>query len=378
MSSLRVATILGTRPEIIRLSAVIKRLDDSLRHVLIHTGQNYDHELNQQIFDDLELRQPDVVFSPSRSSLGGMIGDILEQTELTLRDIRPDAVLVLGDTNSCLSAIIAKRLHIPIFHMEAGNRCFDENVPEETNRRIIDHIADFNLTYTEHARRNLITEGIHPKRIYVTGSPLKEVLDHYRKKIEDSQILKSLKLDPSSYVLVSTHREENVDNSDRLSLLLNTLENVVDTFDKKVLVSAHPRLRKKLEQIKPAISDKILFHKPFGFIDYNNLQLNAYCTISDSGTISEESAILSFPAVTVRSSIERPEAMDTGSIIVTGINAENVIPAIRECVRQHELGDVSPIPSDYQIPNTSQRVLNLILGVTRLHSEWSGVREVVN
>ena len=374
MRQLRIATILGTRPEIIRLSAVIKRLDQYVDHKLIHTGQNYDNELNRQIFEDLDVREPDFVFSPSRLSLSGMIGDIFVQTETVLRNLKPDAVLVLGDTNSCLSAIIAKRLRIPIFHMEAGNRCFDENVPEETNRRIIDHIADFNLTYTEHARRNLISEGIRPQRIYVTGSPMREVLLANKKKIEISNVLSELQLEPQAYVLVSTHREENVDNSSRLTRLLSTLEDITEEFKVPVLLSAHPRLRKQIENNQNRISDRIIVHRPFGFVDYNKLQINSLCTVSDSGTISEECSILGFPAVTIRTSIERPEAMDTGAIVVTGIESQNVIPAMKVVMDQFQRGDIPEVPNEYKIENTSQRVVNLILGLTRLHPEWSGVR----
>lgn len=374
MKKLRVVTIVGTRPEVIRLAAVIKRLDMTVDHKLVHTGQNYDHELNQQIFDDLALRAPDVVFQPSRTSLGGMIGDILTETESVLRSLAPDAVLVLGDTNSCLAAIMAKRLHIPVFHMEAGNRCFDENVPEETNRRIIDHIADFNLTYTEHARRNLIREGVETRRIYVTGSPMKEVIEQNRKQIDQSRVLDELSLKPRSYVLVSTHREENVDHPDRLARLTQTLEDIAEEFNVPVLLSAHPRLRMRLEENSTTLSERIRVHRPFGFNDYNHLQLNSLCTVSDSGTISEESAILGFPAVTIRDSIERPEAMDTGTIVVTGIDSANVVPAMRSVIAQYENSEIPEIPVDYAIGNTSQRVVNLIIGLSRLHPEWSGVR----
>ena len=374
MKHLRVVTIVGTRPEVIRLSSVIKRLENSFEHKLIHTGQNYDYELNRLMFEDLELREPDVALEPRKSSLGEMIGDILAGTERALRTLKPDAVLVLGDTNSCLAAIMAKRLHIPVFHMEAGNRCFDENVPEETNRRIIDHIADFNLTYTEHARRNLLKEGIESRRIYVTGSPMREVLEHYRSAIVSAQPLSKLGLTAGKYVLVSTHREENVDNSHRLQTLMETLETVVTEFDVPVVVSAHPRLRKRLEGLRSSVGERIILQKPFGFIDYNNLQMSALCTLSDSGTISEEAAILGFPAVTIRTSIERPEAMDTGSIIVAGISKENVIPAMHLTISQWAAGQQPEVPEDYQIRNTSQRVVNLIGGLARMHSEWSGVR----
>ena len=374
MPKLKVMTIVGTRPEVIRLAAVIKRLDATVDHVLAHTGQNYDHELNQQIFDDLGLRAPDVVFEPRRSSLGGMIGDILAETETALRRIKPDSVLVLGDTNSCLAAIMAKRLHIPVFHMEAGNRCFDENVPEETNRRIIDHIADFNLTYTEHARRNLLAEGVPARRIYVTGSPMREVINQNRKAIESSKILEELNLREKAFVLVSTHREENVDDPNRLSVLVQTLEEIAREFDVPVLLSAHPRLKKRLGDSGTLLSSGIVVHRPFGFHDYNRLQMSALCTVSDSGTISEESAILGFPAVTIRTSIERPEAMDTGSIVVTGIESENVIDSMKVVIAQCDAGDVSEIPVEYRVANTSQRVVNLIVGLSRLHPDWSGVR----
>lgn len=376
MKQLRVATIVGTRPEVIRLSSVIKRLENSFDHKLIHTGQNYDYELNRLMFEDLELREPDVVLEPRKSSLGEMIGDILAGTERALRTLKPDAVLVLGDTNSCLAAIMAKRLHIPVFHMEAGNRCFDENVPEETNRRIIDHIADFNLTYTEHARRNLMREGLESRRIYVTGSPMREVLETYRGQIAAAAPLNELGLRSKEYVLVSTHREENVDNPARLEMLLETLEAVVAEFGVPVLLSAHPRLRKRLESHGADLGGRVIVHKPFGFIDYNHLQMNALCTLSDSGTISEEAAILGFPAVTIRNSIERPEAMDTGSIIVAGIAKENVLSAMHLTIDQWAADERPEIPVDYQIQNTSQRVVNLISGLAPLHSEWSGVRQV--
>ncbi len=265
-------------------------------------------------------------------------------------------------------------MHVPIFHMEAGNRCFDENVPEETNRRIIDHIADFNLTYTEHARRNLIAEGVPARRIYVTGSPMREVIVQNRAGIDSATVLSELGLDPQSYVLVSTHREENVDHPKRLAQLVSTLEDIAKEFDVPVLLSAHPRLRKRLEASGMDLSERIRIHRPFGFHDYNHLQMNSLCTVSDSGTISEESAILGFPAVTVRTSIERPEAMDTGSIIVTGIDSRNVIPAMRSVITQYQSGEIPEVPSEYQIENTSQRVVNLVLGLSRLHTEWSGVR----
>jgi UDP-N-acetylglucosamine 2-epimerase (non-hydrolysing) len=374
--SLRVVTFVGTRPEVIRLAAVLERLDRTVDHRLVHTGQNYDFELNELIFDDLGLRRPDIVLEPDTSTLGHTIGDILVGAERVLTELRPDAVLVLGDTNSCLAGLMAKRMHIPLFHMEAGNRCFDENVPEETNRRIIDHIADFNLVYTEHARRNLLAEGIEARRIYLTGSPLNEVLAKHRDAIERSDVLERLQLEPQSYIVVSAHREENVDHPDRLAMVVASIEALAEEFAVPVVLSAHPRTRKRLESSGMLLSGRILLHKPFGFLDYNHLQLRSLCAVSDSGTISEESAMLGFPAVTIRNSIERPEAMDTGGIIVTGIEPRTVVRGVRGAIDQWAAGDIAPVPADYQIANTSQRVVNLMLGLSSLHAEWSGVRTI--
>jgi UDP-N-acetylglucosamine 2-epimerase (non-hydrolysing) len=371
---LRVVTFVGTRPEVIRLAAVLERLDRTVDHRLVHTGQNYDFELNELIFSDLGLRRPDIVLEPDTSTLGHTIGDILVGAERVLNELRPDAVLVLGDTNSCLAGLMAKRMHIPLFHMEAGNRCFDENVPEETNRRIIDHIADFNLVYTEHARRNLLAEGIEARRIYLTGSPLNEVLAKRREAIESSDVLERLGLEPQGYIVVSAHREENVDHPDRLAAVVASIEALAEEFAVPVVLSAHPRTRKRLEASETMLSGRVLLHKPFGFLDYNQLQLRSLCAVSDSGTISEESAMLGFPAVTIRNSIERPEAMDTGGIVVTGIEPSAVVRGVGAAIAQWADGDVAPVPVDYQIENTSQRVVNLMLGLSPLHSEWSGVR----
>jgi UDP-N-acetylglucosamine 2-epimerase (non-hydrolysing) len=374
--SLRVVTFVGTRPEVIRLAAVLERLDRTVDHRLVHTGQNYDFELNELIFDDLGLRLPDLVLEPDTSTLGHMIGDILVGAERVLTELRPDAVLVLGDTNSCLAGLMAKRMHIPLFHMEAGNRCFDENVPEETNRRIIDHIADFNLVYTEHARRNLLAEGIEARRIYLTGSPLNEVLSKHRDAIDRSDVLDRLGLEPQGYIVVSSHREENVDHPDRLRQVVASIEALAEQFDVPIVLSAHPRTRKRLESSGTTLSGQILLHKPFGFLDYNQLQLRSLCAVSDSGTISEESAMLGFPAVTIRNSIERPEAMDTGGIVVTGIEPRAVVRGVRAATAQRSEGEVASTPADYQITNTSQRVVNLILGLSPLNALWSGVRTV--
>jgi UDP-N-acetylglucosamine 2-epimerase len=375
---MRVVTFVGTRPEVIRLAAVIKALDAVVDHHLVHTGQNYDYELNELIFRDLGLRSPDIVMSPDTSSLGATIGSIIAGAERVLRELRPDAVLVLGDTNSCLAGLMAKRMHIPLFHMEAGNRCFDLNVPEETNRRIIDHISDFNLVYTEHARRNLLAEGIPARRIYLTGSPLNEVLNAHRDEISASPVLGELGLTSRGYILVSSHREENVDAPERLRQVVSTIEALAQDFDVPVVLSAHPRTRKRLEASNLELGRRIIVHKPFGFLDYNKLQLEALCTVSDSGSISEESAILGFPAVTIRDSIERPEAMDAGTILVCGIEPGSVLACVREAVRQFNVapaaGGSRQMPTDYLVADTSSRVVRLILGLAGLSHSWSGVR----
>jgi UDP-N-acetylglucosamine 2-epimerase (non-hydrolysing) len=376
MARLKVMTIVGTRPEIIRLSRVMTRLDEHVNHVIVHTGQNYDYELNEIFFNDLEIRKPDYFLNVDTTSLGASIGDIIRKSEDILTKEMPDALLVLGDTNSCLSAYMAKRLHIPIFHMEAGNRCFDENVPEETNRRIIDHIADFNLVYTENARRHLLSEGLPHRRIYLTGSPMKEVIDYYLPKIKASKVLEELKLKPKQYFTVSVHREENVDYPDNLDKIIDVLERLYSEFGQPVIVSTHPRTRKKLEARKDrVVNNNIRFLKPFGFSDYVNLQMNALCTISDSGTISEESAILSFPAVSIRQSMERPEAQDAGTIILTGLNTDIVIDSVKLTIEEHKQGKYQQIAPDYMIENTSWRVLKLIMGNTLLSNKWNGIQQ---
>ncbi len=372
---MKVMTIVGTRPEIIRLSRVIARLEAAadLAHVLVHTGQNHDHGLSQVFFDDLGLRAPDHHLGVDTSSLGSVLGGVLVATERVLLEERPDAVLVLGDTNSSIAAVMAKRMRIPVYHMEAGNRCFDENVPEETNRRLVDHVADFNLAYTEHARRNLLAEGLHPRRVIVTGSPMREVLDHYRAQIDASDVLDRLALTPASYFLVSAHREENVDDPDRLQLLLASLEAVHSRWDLPLVISTHPRTRKRLEALGADTSgDRLRFMEPFGFHDYNRLQLSAACVLSDSGTIAEESSILGFPAITLRDSIERPEALDTGSIIMTGLDASEVVAAVAT-VRADGPGAAS-LPAGYEVPDTSTRVVRFILSTAGRHHAWAGIR----
>ena len=367
----KVMTVVGTRPEIIRLSETIKLLDSTVDHVLVHTGQNYDHNLNEIFFSELGLRSPDHLLDVDTSSLGRVLGEVLIKTEEVLIEERPDAVLVLGDTNSCLAAVMAKRMRIPVYHMEAGNRCFDENVPEETNRRLVDHVADFNLVYTEHARRNLLAEGLHPRRILKTGSPMKEVLAAHAERIEASDAVERLGLEPQGYVLVSAHREENVDSPGRLGELLDCLEAVHREFGHRVLVSTHPRTRKRLDALGRTTVG-ITFHEPLGFLDYNQLQKNAFCVLSDSGTISEESSLLGFPAITLRDSIERPEALDTGVIVMTGLDAENVVEAVTVATRT-ERGPWL-VPDDYAIGNCSERAVNFILSTNRRHHQWAGIR----
>jgi UDP-N-acetylglucosamine 2-epimerase (non-hydrolysing) len=366
-------TIVGTRPEIIRLSRVIARLDKTFDHVLVHTGQNYDHRLNQIFFDDLGLRKPDHYLGVDTSSLGAVLGGVLVGTETVLLEERPDALLVLGDTNSCIATLMAKRMRIPTYHMEAGNRCFDENVPEETNRRLVDHVADFNLAYTEHARRNLLAEGLQPRRVIVTGSPMREVLDHYRSSIDASDALSTLGLQPRRYFLVSAHREENVDSPQRLQMLLDCLLGVHRAWDLPVVVSTHPRTRKRLESLEADLGDAdIRWMEPFGFHDYNKLQVGAACVLSDSGTISEESSILGFPAITLRDSIERPEALDSGSIIMTGLETSDVLRAVQIAMDDGPIR--SSLPEGYGITDTSNRVVRFISSTAGRHHAWAGIR----
>lgn len=380
MSKLKVTTVLGTRPEIIRLSRVMAQLDRLVDHRIVHTGQNWDYELNDVFFSDLGVRMPDHFLGVDTSSLGAVLGGILIGTEKVLKADRPDAVLVLGDTNSALAAIMARRMKIPIYHMEAGNRSYDRNVPEETNRRLVDHISDFNLVYTEHARRHLLSEGIQHRRIYLTGSPMREVLDHYRHRIEASGILAELSLERGRYFVVSVHREENVDSKPRLLSLIATLNALSANYEMPVIVSTHPRTRNRIEALGEAASvdPRVRYLKPFGFHDYNHLQMHARCAISDSGTIAEESSILDFPAITPRDAIERPEAMDTGNIIVTGLDQAQIMAGVEAAVTSHAdrqaAGVPGIIPEDYQITNTSERVAKLIIGTARLSNGWDGIR----
>ncbi len=374
MKRLKVITILGTRPEIIRLSRVMAALDRYTDHKIVHTGQNYDYELNEVFFKELEIRTPDVFLNVDTSSLGTVLGNILISIEKVFREDRPDAVLILGDTNSSIAAIMAKRMKIPVYHMEAGNRCFDPNVPEETNRKIVDRISDFNLVYTEHARRHLLSEGLPHRRIYLTGSPMREVLDHYREKIESSDALTRLALKPRQFVLVSMHREENVDDRGSLLKLLDALAGLHGKYKYPVIISTHPRTHQRMEALedyKP--SDGLRFVKPFGFLDYIKLQTQAFCVVSDSGTISEESSILGFPAITARNAMERPEALDAGGIILTGLDCDVILQAVEVVTDQNKRGVRAPLPDEYAMTNVSQRVVNLILGTARLSNAWDGL-----
>lgn len=367
---LKVLTVVGTRPEIIRLSATISLLDQHTDHVLVHTGQNYDYELNEVFFEDLGLRRPDHFLEADTSSLGAALGSILTRIEKVLVEEKPDAFLVLGDTNSCISAVMAKRMKIPVFHMEAGNRSFDENVPEETNRRLVDHVSDYNLVYTEHARRNLLAEGIHPSRILLTGSPMREVLEQNREQIEASDVLTRQGLEPQGYFLVSLHREENVDNRERLSAAIASLQALRHEYGLPILVSTHPRTRKRLDALETAVKDGIVFHPPFGFHDYIKLQQQAKLVLSDSGTISEESSILGFPAITLRDFIERPEALDAGAIITSGVAVEVVRQAAALILQL----DRSSSPPEYSIVDTAARATSFILGTAHTHRRRLGLR----
>lgn len=380
MSRLKVMTILGTRPEIIRLSCVMARLDDYTDHVIVHTGQNWDFELNEVFFEDLGVRKPDHFLGTGGGTLGETLGKILSESERVIAEERPDAVLVLGDTNSAISAIIARRMKLPVYHMEAGNRSFDRNVPEETNRKLVDHIADFNLVYTEHARRHLLSEGVQHRRIYLTGSPIREVLDHYKDRIAASDVLRRLELKARGYFIVSLHREENVDNAERLRALLGTLNALAERHDMPVIVSTHPRTRMRLEALEGArIDPRVQYVKPFGFHDYNALQMHCFCAISDSGTIAEESSMLGFPAITPRDAIERPEGLDVGCLIMTGLHRDTILDGVTAVTRmfdERQFADIPhPIPADYTITNTSERVVSLILGTARLSNSWDGIRE---
>ena len=363
---LKVMTIMGTRPEIIRLSETIKRLDKYTNHILVHTNQNYDYELNKVFFEELNLRDPDYLLDVKSATIGEQIGKILTQTESVMIEEKPDAILILGDTNSALSCIVAKRLKIPIFHMEAGNRCFDERVPEEINRRIVDHTSDVNLPYTEHARRNLLREGLSPENIFVTGSPMAEIFKFNMEKIEKSRILEELNLKKDNYFLISIHREENVDNLTNIKTILEALDLIVKKYGYPLVITTHPRTRKRINELGMTDNNLFLFHKPFGIFDYVKLQKNAYCNLSDSGTIHEDAGIMGIPAVVVRESSERPEAYDAGNVILTGINSQQILQSIYIVRKQYDEGIRFSTPFDYQITNVSDKVIRLIIGLNKI------------
>lgn len=364
--SIKVMTIVGTRPEIIKLSRVIHELDLHTEHILVHTGQNYDYELNEIFFKELEIRKPDYFLESAAKNVATTIGNVIAKSDLVMEEVQPDAVLLYGDTNSCLSVISAKRRKIPIFHMEAGNRCFDQRVPEEINRKIVDHLSDINLTLTEHARRYLLAEGLNPESVIKTGSPMKEVLEYHMSRIQDSDVHQRLQLEENNYFVVSAHREENVDIETNFSNLLDSLNAIAGQYNMPVIVSTHPRTRKKLEELKvDDLDEGIRLLKPLGFLDYVKLQMHAYCVISDSGTITEESSILNFPAVTIRQAHERPEGMDEGTLIMCGLEKTRVMEAITVIIAQYsrETRNFSII-GDYDTDNVSKKVVRIVLSYT--------------
>ena len=362
---LKVMTIVGTRPELIKMSRVIAELDQHTRHVLVHTGQNYDYELNQLFFEDLGIRKPDHFLEAVGDNAAQTIARVIEKADAVMAAENPDAVMLYGDTNSCLAVIAAKRRKIPVFHMEAGNRCFDQRVPEELNRKVLDHLSDINLVLTEHARRYLIAEGIRPETIIKTGSHMREVLDHHMPKILASDVMDRMGLARGQFFIVSAHREENVDSKENLSDLLQTLNALADEYDIPVIVSTHPRTQKRLDALDfGKLNERVQFLKPFGFCDYVRLQMEALCVVSDSGTITEEGSLLGLPAITIRNAHERPEGMDVGTLIMAGLKKERVIDAVRVVIAQHADGKrPTPVP-DYETPNVSKQVLRIVMSYT--------------
>ena len=357
----KVVTVVGTRPELIKLSKILKDCDKFFNHVLVHTGQNYDYELNQVFFEDLDIRKPNYFLDCAQGSAAQTIANVISKVDEVFEQEKPDALVIYGDTNSCLCVIAAKRKQIPIFHLEAGNRCFDQRVPEEINRKIVDHLSDVNMVHSEHARRYLIDEGIPPEKIFKTGSPMVEVLKMNRSKIEDSEILSRLNLESKGYFLVSIHREENVDYRNNFQDLLSTLNSIADVYKIPVIVSTHPRTRKKLDTLDIKFNDLIQFMKPLGFNDYIKLQLNSKCVLSDSGTITEEASILKFPAVMIRQAHERPEGMDSGILIMSGLKSERVLDSINIAISDnYEISDVE----DYSFEQVSQQVIKIVQSYT--------------
>jgi UDP-N-acetylglucosamine 2-epimerase len=363
---LKVMTIVGTRPELIKMSRVIAEFDRHTQHILVHTGQNYDYELNQLFFEDLDIRKPDYFLEAVGENAAQTIGRVIEKADGVMEKEKPDAVMLYGDTNSCLAVIAAKRQKIPVFHMEAGNRCFDQRVPEELNRKVLDHLSDINMVLTEHARRYLIAEGIRPETIIKTGSHMREVLDHYMPKIEQSDVLQRLALESGKFFLVSAHREENVDTPQNLRDMVEALNALADEYDVPVIVSTHPRTQKRLDELDLGeLGDKIQFLKPFGFCDYNKLQMEALCVVSDSGTITEEGSLLNLPAITIRYAHERPEGMDVGTLIMSGLKKERVLDAVRVIVEQHDRSHrVMRAVPDYEAGPVSKQILRIVLSYT--------------
>ncbi len=365
MKKLKLLTVIGTRPEIIRLAEIIKLADNIYDHILVHTGQNYDYSLNDIFFKDLGLREPNYFLSVAGNNLGETIGNVISKSYDVLVKEKPDALLVLGDTNSVLCTIAAKRLKIPIFHMESGNRCFDQNVPEEINRKISDHISDINLTYTEHSRRYLLSEGFRKDHVFVTGSPLFEVLSIHKTEIEQSMILDKLNLINNKYFVISAHREENIDLADNFIKLCDALNAVAEKYSMQIIFSTHPRTLKQIENKKIKFHSLISVMPPFGFFDYIKLQKNAYCVLSDSGTISEESAMINFPAISIRTSTERPEAIDAGTIVLGGITKNEILNSIDLCLKTH-ISNIKKIPWEYEITDVSRRVIRIIQSYTNI------------
>jgi UDP-N-acetylglucosamine 2-epimerase len=363
---LKVMTIVGTRPELIKMSRVIAEFDQHTQHILVHTGQNYDYELNQVFFDDLEIRKPDHFLEAVGDNAAQTIARVIEKTDAVLEAEQPDAVMLYGDTNSCLAVIAAKRRKIPVFHMEAGNRCFDQRVPEELNRKVLDHLSDINLVLTEHARRYLIAEGIRPETIIKTGSHMHEVLEHYMPKIQASDVLERMELESRRFFLVSAHREENVDTPENLLDLMETLNTLAASYDVPVIVSTHPRTRKRLDSLPQVQLDvRIRFMKPFGFSDYIRLQMEALCVISDSGTLTEEASLLNLPAIMIRNAHERPEGMDAGTLIIAGLKTERVLDGVRVIVSQHDRQRPAIRQvEDYENPAVSKQVLRIVESYT--------------
>ena len=360
---LKVMTIVGTRPELIKMSRVIAEFDQHTQHVLVHTGQNYDYGLNQVFFDDLGIRKPDYFLEAVGENATQTIARVIEKSDAVMEKEQPDAVMLYGDTNSCLAVIAAKRRKIPVFHMEAGNRCFDQRVPEELNRKILDHLSDINMVLTEHARRYLIAEGIRPETIIKTGSHMREVLDHYMPKIERSDVLHRMRLMANKFFIVSAHREENIDSPENMSNMVETLNALADTYNCPVIVSTHPRTKKRLDTMELGkLNPHIQFLKPFGFCDYIKLQMEALCVVSDSGTITEEASLLNLPAITIRNAHERPEGMDVGTLIMSGLKKERVLDAVRVIIAQHDKSKrvMQPV-QDYEAGPVSKQILRVVL-----------------